>query len=418
MGALFLALYPRFWGDMHTNVKDIPTAALFAATVYFGYRILDKRRLIDVILGALLFAITFNYKVNAIFIPPIIGIWYAVVLLTKQKRALTKKIESIHPKTFAIPLLFAALSALFAFLLWSFFWPDPIAQFVYMVKFFQDNTQNMEVLLLGNWYCSAKTVPWYYPYAYLGVVTPTPILIFFLTGLVIALYRSVVRSLPIYSLLVLWFFVPLVRYMSPSIGVIDVIRHFQEVLYPMIIIAIFGAQWIAEKIAYKHIKRVGFTLLFCYLIGNIVVYHPFQLSYFNELVGGIWGANTKFDIDYWGISQKQAIEWLNKNAPKDSIVHIAMSGDTAGWYLRPDLRSKLNTTWFDEADFVVVLNRESFFYRYWWLWEYFLRRKTAYTVSLHGVPMTWIYDNRLGSFTRKDNFWTGESPCIKKYWIP
>jgi hypothetical protein len=38
--------------------------------------------------------------------------------------------------------------------------------------------------------------------------------------------------------------------------------------------------------------------------------HPFQHVYFNALVGGIRGANGRFDLDYWGLSYRRALEYV------------------------------------------------------------------------------------------------------------
>jgi hypothetical protein len=93
-----------------------------------------------------------------------------------------------------------------------------------------------------------------------------------------------------------------------------------------------------------------------------------------------------------------------------------MSADVAAKYLRPDLRATVNKTGYDDADYVVVLNRQSFFYRYFYSWEYFLRHKPLYEVKIMDVPLTSVYDNHLGSVPRLPNWWSGEDPCMRKYW--
>jgi hypothetical protein len=159
---------------------------------------------------------------------------------------------------------------------------------------------------------------------------------------------------------------------------------------------------------------IGITLI--WLTIPIITYHPYQLSYFNELVGGIKGAYGKYDMDYWGISQKKAVQWVNENAPKDSVVHIVMSGDTAGKYLRPDLLKKVNTLGFDASDYVILLNRQSFFYRFFYSYEYMLFHAPVYTVTVQGVPLAWVYDNKKPMTKRQPQWWTGEDPCMRKYW--
>ncbi|KKU83555.1 MAG: hypothetical protein UY10_C0005G0006 [Microgenomates group bacterium GW2011_GWA2_47_8] len=287
-------------------------------------------------------------------------------------------LHRIRVKTLLPVIIYFFLSPLLAFLLWAHFWDDPAGHLVYLVNFFKDNTQNIEVLYFGKWFCSAVNVPWHYPYGYLAVVTPLPILLFFLIGLMRLM--SQIRKNQVGLLFLLWFFVPLARYLSPKIGVIDGIRHFEEVVFPMIAIAAIGAftllgkltRWTQKRNVNDATTATSNTFLFrfrlatiislavlTWLVIPIIRYHPYQLSYFNELVGGLPGAMGKFDIDYWGISQKEAVTWLNTHAPKDSKIYIVMAPDVAGKYLRDDLLATLNTTGYDEADYVVVLNPEN-----------------------------------------------------------
>ena len=62
----------------------------------------------------------------------------------------------------------------------------------------------------------------------------------------------------------------------------------------------------------------------------------------------------------------------------------------------PDLLARVNSKGFDEADYVVVLNRQSIFNRYWGITDYMPKHKIAYSVNLQEVPLTLIYDNKLG----------------------
>ena len=340
------------------------------------------------------------------------------------------------------------LAPVAAFALWSFFFADPLNTLLYIPRFFQLNTVNVEVLYFGKWFCSAVNIPWHYPYGYLAITTPLPVLLFFIIGLLsifgqimnVLFKRSAMNSELITKLLLLlWFFVPLARYLIPTMGVLDGIRHFEEVVFPLSAIAAIGfltflrfirpplgiLQGVALKTNHltilpsNHVRNVlisGFTLgVFVYLSMQIILYHPYQITYFNELVGGIKGAFGRFDLDYWGTSQKQAMVWLNENAPVGSKIYVVMAADVAAKYLRPDLREQLNTTWYDDADYVVVLNRQSFFYRYFYIVEYMLMRKTAHVVESQGVPLTWIFDNSLGQFPRGKEWWHGDSPCIQKY---
>lgn len=418
IAAIFLALTPRYFADIHNNMKDIPSASVFALNIWMLWRLVRYQRLKDLVFAVLAFAIAFNIKINSIYIPLIFAVW----LIFQRKLLTIKQCSNIT--------IYFLLSPLLAFLLWSAFWPDPVGQLKHAWLTFGIGTNNIEVLLNGLWYCSGTNVPWYYPYWYLAITTPLLILIFFFVGLGLLFLRtsfSMNHELSTLMLLVLWFFLPLTRYLIPKIGVIDGIRHFEEVLFPLSALAAIGAAETARFLTSTVVKQrvrtcvqwtngLAAALVFVHLVWNIVSYHPFQIAYFNELVGGIRGAFGKYDLDYWGSSQKHAVRWLNDHAPKDAVVHIVMSADVAGIYLRPDLLSRLNTTKKENADFVVVLNRQSFFYRYFYLWEYLLRNKPIHTITVQGVPLVWIFDNKQPQVPPQPPWWSGEDPCIMKYW--
>ncbi len=418
---VMLALYPRYAADIHYNMKDVPQVVAFALAVWMFWRLVNGRRRKDLVLAVVAFAVAFNTKVNTVFMPIVGAVWVGLLIVTKAGKYLRVPLTKVSRKALSPVLGYFLAAPVAAILLWSLFWDNPFDRLLYLPRFFWDNTKNLEVLYFGKWYCSGVNVPWHYPFGYLAIVTPLPILAFFFIGL-IKLMRHM-RNVPTYQLLLVWLLVPLLRYLLPSIGVIDGIRHFEEVVYPLVAIAAVGfmesitfIKRIAKTRLQKPVLIVGGALLVIWLLVPIIKLHPYQIAYYNELVGGTRGAMGKFDLDYWGISQKEAIMWLNQRVPLGSNIHIVMAADVASKYLRPDLLATVNTTSYDDADYVVVLNRQSFFYRYFYIVEYMLRRKAAFTVSRDGVPLTWVFDNALGKFPRAAEWWHGDSPCIKRYW--
>ncbi len=415
LAALFLALTPRFFADTHNNMKDVPSATMFAVNVWFLWRLVTKKRIHDLLWAVLAFAAAFSVKINAVFIPAVFGAWLAVRSLMARKLPVPKR-----------TLWYFVLSPVAAFLLWWMFWPDPVGQLKHAYLTFGVGTNNIEVLLNGAWYCSGSTVPWYYPFWYLGITTPLPILFFAAAGIALTAIAAARRAFvqdthkpDVRVLLVLWLFVPLSRYLHPNVGVIDGIRHFEEVVFPIAALAALTLDYVLR--AARRIRFPADTALlagiFAWLAANIILYHPYQVAYFNEFVGGARGALGKYDLDYWGTSQKEAVEWVNANAPPGARVNIVMATAVAGQYLRPDLLATLNQSGYAGSDFVILLNRTSFLYRFFYAYEFFLTRKPAHVISVRGAPLVWIYDNRTDNVApRGTPFWGDEDPCIRKYW--
>lgn len=412
IAVIFLSLLPRYFGDLHNNMKDVPMAAVFALNMWLLYRLVSNRRRIDIIYAVGGFILAFNTKINSIFIP-IIFVAYSFMI-----RILFPKSRHVPVRTV---LMYCVAAPILALAVFGFVWGDLLGQLKHMWLTFAVGANNIEVLFNGTVYFSAQNVPWYYPYEYLVITTPIPILVFFLFGLVHITRRLKQNS--VYALLILWFFIPLTRYLTPRIAVIDGIRHFEEVLYPLAVIAAIGAERIfmfINNVAMKQWNNAWrilcmaliMTMILSSLMWNILSFHPFQITYFNELVGGVNGAYGKFDLDYWGSSQKKAIAWINEYAKKDAVVHIVMAADVASRYLRQDLLDQVNTKLFDTADYVVLLNRTSFLCRYGST-NYLLTHTPVHSVDVHGVPLVFIYDNALPPTVAQKPYWQGfDSSCI------
>lgn len=404
-GTLLLGLTPRYFGDMHNNMKDVPSAVIFTLNMWALWRLTKHKRVIDYIAAVAAFAVAFNIKINSIFIPVIFGAWLFTLFLGY------KKLSSIK-----FSLWYFIVTPIAAYLLWWVFWPDPVGQLRHAFFTFGIGTNNIEVILNGKWYCSGSTVPWYYPFWYLTITTPIPVLIGFFVGSA-ALIINRKKLFPVNTLFALWLLLPLSRYFIPHIGVIDGIRHFEEVLFPISTISAIGINLILTRIK-QHAMQIAFLVaVIGYLATTIIQHHPYQIAYFNELVGGTKGAVGKYDLDYWGTSQKAAVEWVNAHAPANAKVHIVMAAAVAGQYLRPDLITNLNRYGYDESDFVILLNRQSFLYRFFYAYEFLLHHRPVHVISVQGAPLTWIYDNRTDNKTpRQTPWWQGEDPCIIKYW--
>lgn len=379
LSALFLALHPYYFGYLHNNMKDIPNAAAFACSLWLFYRLIKFKNLKYLILSSLAFAFAFNIKINAVLIPVVCGIYFLLINFKKLLK-------------YPIILTYFILSPLFALALWWPFWRNPLEKLLEMPKFYSLNTFNMPVQFFGNIVHSGINIPITYPYVYLAITTPLPMILFFVIGLVFSLFLAISKK-PNYIFILCFFFVPLLRYLSPQTSAIDGIRHFLEVLFPLSIISALGIKFVFRKLnsKYRILIHAFITVL---LVFNIVKYHPYQTSFFNSLIGGIRGASLQFDVDFWGTPQKEAVLWLNKNAPSDSYVHIVMAQSTASLYLRPDLAKYVNSKSISESDFIVLLNRKSFFDLYQVNNLPVLKQREAkivYQKNIDGIPLVWVF---------------------------
>ena len=98
-------------------------------------------------------------------------------------------------------------------------------------------------------------------------------------------------------------------------------------------------------------------------LAAIINLHPYEYVYYNELVGGDRGAFRRFEMDYWAISYKEAVNYLNQNAPPDSTVVVWGPSQLVRKYIRPDIEVDTYVAGQTQenlrGDYIVVLSKRN-----------------------------------------------------------
>ncbi|RME88214.1 MAG: hypothetical protein D6770_07555, partial [Anaerolineae bacterium] len=66
--------------------------------------------------------------------------------------------------------------------------------------------------------------------------------------------------------------------------------------------------------------------------------HPYEYIYYNRFIGGVDGAFRRFELDYWGISYREAARYVNRVAPEKASIWVAGPAHLFQTYARGDLR--------------------------------------------------------------------------------
>lgn len=335
LASLTLAIMPRFIGDSQNNLKDTPLMTFFSITLLFYYLAEVRKKLIFYILAGLFLGIAYTIKPNALIIIPTISLWYFL------KGDFLKNIKRLF--------VFNALSIVVAFftilLVWPYYQYKTLNRFVETYLTFKNHVWDEYILYLGNFY-RGHEVPWHYPIVIFGVTTPVFFLIFILIGLLLFLYffRKNQKYKNTLLLLLFWILLPPMIQVLSKAPMYDGIRHFLLILPPLSILVGFTV-WhvgiILQKLLINKRRYLFIFYLLFILLGYIQIFlddirlHPYQIVYFNQLTGGVKGAYSKFDLDYWGQSLKEAAEWVNNNLPAGSKIwltipfahHFPIAGD-------------------------------------------------------------------------------------------
>ena len=320
LSSLILALLPRFIGDSQNNLKDTPLATFFTLSIALFYFAIRRRKLIYFLLAGISAGLTYSTKINGLLIFPTIGLFY----LLERKITNTFK-YFLKDVLFGFVSIFGFLGAILT--VWPYYRFETIKRFQETLYTFQKHEWNEYVLYLGNHF-RGQEIPWHYPFVMFGITTPVWYLFFFVVGLGFGIHQVLRngRNASPFVLLVSWLFFAIMTQILSGAPMYDGIRHFLAAVPAICILSAYGiylaSEFIPKKYIAVYIGTIGFLFLLL-LVKNISL-HPYQIVYFNELIGGTKGAYRKFDLDYWGQSLKEGADWINRNAKDNSLIYLSI----------------------------------------------------------------------------------------------
>ncbi len=327
IAGLFLWGYPRYYGSMWNNSKDIPLAAAMTM-VMWGVLLLvtqwqSRRRLVrNSLLLGLLLGIAISVRVAAlvwwiILVALALGWW----LMHLDLEYLRTHAGLLLKKQALVALLVGGVCFVTMLALWPYFLLNPLGHFFESVELMQHYPWALPVTFQGGVY-SALQLPWDYVPVWLGIGSPLIIDLFALLGLGLWLGLLIHTRKLDPAITVIALAIPI------TIGVMiisrptlyDGPRHFFFLVPMMILLAAWGFFTLCRLLWQRRQFAVR-LLAICVVIAAVIDYglifktmndlHPYEYTYFNELVGGPEGAQGKYDIDYWRICTKPAAEWLS-----------------------------------------------------------------------------------------------------------
>lgn len=398
--SLSLLIMPRLFGHAHLASLDVPMSLMSVLVVFSFLRGINSWRW-SLSFG-LFFGLALATKLNAFFLPFPLLIWAHLY----------------HRKQYAnnfIAMLF--ISPLVLLAIWPWLWVDTSQRLLeYLALKIQRSI--IPVYYLGKVY-GEEPPPWHYPFLMTVITIPSGLLITSLAGFVRAIKSSFkvpgikTSSLPgssasdprkIGILIIFSALFPLLLMSLPGTPKYDGVRLFLPVFPFLAILSGIGLEWLAEKVGSLFRRKFSLrTIHLPLLLGllflginvwPLVAIHPYYLSYYNGLVGGVRGAKKLgLETTYWGDSLTQTVlDYLN-GQPSGIRVNFFPVGTNVVPLLKLSgkLRRDLEVTSREKADFLVLNCRQGFFdEKLWKIYEEGKPIKEASTFY-RGVPLTTVY---------------------------
>ena len=286
-------------------------------------------------------------------------------------------------KAFIPIVVYGFLSITFMYLTWPYLWGDPIGRLLDSLQVMSAFPWEQQVLFNGVRY-TANDLPNSYLATLFAIQLTEPVWVLFLVGVVAAVVGFVKKREYGWMLFMVlgWFIIP---FMAFSVGGFSFYDNFRQVLF--IMPPIFFMVGVAlSKI--RQPKWQIFVIALVILPGIIdgIRLHPYEYIYYNRVIGGVSGAQGRFELDYWATSYREAAEYINSIASPNTYVWVEGPAHIFETYARDDL--KVLDTYEPKLD-----NQEYYFVatsRYDLPSILAPEAKVIHIVSREGAPLTVI----------------------------
>jgi 4-amino-4-deoxy-L-arabinose transferase-like glycosyltransferase len=423
VASLCLLCMPRVFLHAHLANLDIPMATVWVLGMYLYWRAITRRSWAWTVVAGLAFGIALGTKLNALLMPLVWGTWF---LLWQRDQV-----------TFIKTALIGAIGLVVFLAIWPWLYHDTLARLAYYLSMGYRFNQTLQYYL-GQ----TGKVAWHYPLVLTLAVVPTTITIAYFAGMArvlrgpaagqnaslvvstsgregaasvqgarrtpeaasqhrygyyILLNALVPLAIPVLGLQALYsgerHFMPVFPYLAmlAGVGFVTILEALDQRL---------PFRFAGEKASrqWQRLLLIGLAiLLLAPPVVSIIRLHPYELSYYSEIVGGLPGAvRLGLETTFWCESYKACLTYLNADAPEGALIWVDQPLALRAYQDDRLLRQDLRITGWDvvspyTCDYAVVQMRETGFTDVPELVDLMKQYQPEFTVSVEGVPLAMVF---------------------------
>lgn len=369
--ALALATYGPWFGAMFNHTKDIPFAAAMMGAIYFllrASRHFPAPRWGDVFgFGVLLGAAT-GLRALGFLLVGYAGIAVALaIMIAKPSDKLWSAGGLKAAISFAVRTGVRLVPAfVLGYLIMIAAWPwaaqaplNPLRAIFSFAHFHYE----IRTIVAGEIYKMAD-VPWWYVPFYLAIKSPLLILAGAVCAIVLAFRRASggLRYRFDIALLVFVAVFPVVCEVITEGPAFTGMRHFLFVIPPIAVLCGIGFNAVLKSLApwrwAKTAAVAGLAATLTWDAALLARLHPYEYMFYNPLVGGLQGAERRYEMDYWVNMMPEAVGALEtylslrtETSPRTYTVGVC--GEKFSFESYADKRLQASPGWL-EADFYIA----------------------------------------------------------------
>ncbi len=354
IGFLLIVLHPRIYAHSFFNSKDIPFMSMFIICFYYNAIAFRKKTVLHFILLGMSTGLLVNLRIMGVLFPCCIILFLIIDTVNEKKYNYNLK--------FGIIFLVSTLIILYA--TWPFLWTNPIKNFILsftnMSKFRWDG----EMLFNGDM-IRAVEIGWNYIPIWFSITTPILYIITALLSTVLLLFQFFKTPSTFLSnsdernnlIFLIFFFIPVIIIILLRSTLYDGWRHMYFIYPSFVLIIIYGLNFLVKNNK-KVFVIIGsfftFSVVGIFMIKNF----PLQHVYFNHFLAFNPAEHIRnnFELDYWGTSYKQSLEYILNNDNSSSIyINVENFGGKNNINILPlNERTRINFVQFEEATYFIT----------------------------------------------------------------
>lgn len=366
---LLFAVSPTFLGHSQNNLKDIPFALGYISSIYFTFRFITSENSVSFKnILFLILSISFSISIRAGGLLLICYLFLFSILFVLYRIIITRSVDIRDLRRKALWIIIVSVSSwLFGIILWPYALLRPFTNVIESYHIMAHYPLTFRQIFEGRveW---SDFMPWYYLIKSMAITIPLVVLTGFL--LIFVFSKRILKDSKglLYLLLLFTVFFPIIFVIYEKSNLYSSWRQFLFVYPSIVLIAATGFSLLIDYAGKLRLVQWGIGLFFILMLVHPVKFmalnHKYSYIYYNQLIGGIRGANGNYETDYYYVSQTEASEWLKAylNRKKDTGLIKVKATYSVSWLFRDNPR--IVTSYFrneerslSDWDYAIVANR-------------------------------------------------------------
>jgi tetratricopeptide (TPR) repeat protein len=368
IAVLFLfVISPTFMGHAMNNLKDIPFALGYIASLFFSLKFLfpEKKSSFSVTLFLIIsIAVALSIRAGGLILICYLVFFFLIKLLHDSITG-KRSGKGGNWKILIILVLVSFAAFFLSILLWPFALQDPFRNVYESYRIMAHFPSTFRQIFEGKVMWS-DFMPWYFIPKSMAITIPVIVL----SG--IALFMGFTKKIfttgkvLLYGLVVFTILFPLFFVIVEKSNLYSSWRQFLFLYPPIIIISAEGLIQLFELLRSRLLKWSFILILLLLAVHPIeFMFQNFMYSYlyYNQLEGGLKGAYGNYETDYYYIGQTEASGWLIKYlAENKNDTALVSATFSVNWQFR-DLHG-IRTSYFrneersmSDWDYAIINNR-------------------------------------------------------------